>query len=87
MGELEIYTQSKQAPLDGPGVTVPPTEESPLMQLAWRADYERAYARLDGAPEPRPVALAATVDLRPEALREVVPLADELLQKNAKIAA
>lgn len=41
--------------------------ETAEAQLAWRADYERAYARLDGAPEPRPVALAATVDLRPEA--------------------
>ena len=41
--------------------------ETSRAQLAWRADYERAYARIDGLPEPRPVALRAAIDLRPEA--------------------
>ena len=40
--------------------------ETAEAHLAWRADYERAYARIDETPEPRPVALAASIDLRPE---------------------
>lgn len=41
--------------------------ETAEARLVWRADYERAYARIDGLPEPRPIALRASVDLRPEA--------------------
>lgn len=59
--------------------------ETSESRLAWRADYERAYARIGGHPEPRPVALRAAVDLRPE--RQAAEVAGTLRMVNRTAAA